>query len=740
MMMNNLTIKKKLQLLGLFGLVIMVGFATNLYTAFHTYSDASDTKDVMILSAKVSNVVHELQKERGMSAGFLGSGGKKFVNLLPTQRENSDKKILILEKFLLENKSEFSKNLKDINFKSIIDMRKRVDLLSISVRDEVVFYTAINKKLIDVIARFSTFSKNIEVRNLANSFVLFVAAKERAGIERAVLSNVFSADKFKGDMYAKFVSFVALQKTFLNLFDHTANDSFKTFLNGLKSDEAFLEVERIRKIALSKKENFGIDPVYWFKTITKKINRLKEIEDNIVNEIIYKSTYNTSSALTYFIVVSLLLIVLFVINILLSSSIKNSISSSIDQFEKVIQNAKDGDLSPVELKGFANDEMGDLAKLLNQLVGTFSTLITKINSSVHNASRGDFSQKLSDEGLSGDFAEAIDKVSQGIDAMREAHEKQKIINFNSQVSSQGDVGIGLSTIQEEISSVMDDLVNVQITTEKTSGQSTKSLTTIEEILEKLNIVVDHINDNNMAIESLNKRNSEIGSVLYLIKDIADQTNLLALNAAIEASRAGEHGRGFAVVADEVRQLAERTQKATGEIDLSIGAIKQETDVIMAKSLIMTQIAKESSTSVEEFKNAMIRLDGDAKDMSNLVYNMENQVFIVLAKIDHIIFKANAYKELIAGEKKSEFSTHTNCRLALWYKTKGKERFGKTSSYQALDNPHKIIHESVHENFEIIDTRVENQKKIVKSFEGMEKASDELFLLLDTMINEASHVH
>ncbi len=49
------------------------------------------------LSVKMGEAVHELQKERGMSALFIGSKGAKFVTELPAQRTESDRKIDTLQ-------------------------------------------------------------------------------------------------------------------------------------------------------------------------------------------------------------------------------------------------------------------------------------------------------------------------------------------------------------------------------------------------------------------------------------------------------------------------------------------------------------------------------------------------------------------------------------------------------------------------------------------------------------------
>ena len=83
------------------------------------------------------------------------------------------------------------------------------------------------------------------------------------------------------------------------------------------------------------------------------------------------------------------------------------------------------------------------------------------------------------------------------------------------------------------------------------------------------------------VEELGSSSQAIGKIVQVIDDIANQTSLLALNASIESARAGEHGRGFAVVATEVRRLAERTSKATREIDHTVRAIQSGTSEVVA---------------------------------------------------------------------------------------------------------------------------------------------------------------
>jgi methyl-accepting chemotaxis protein len=245
------------------------------------------------------------------------------------------------------------------------------------------------------------------------------------------------------------------------------------------------------------------------------------------------------------------------------------------------------------------------------------------------------------------LTQVIEEVRAGADALSSAAGQ---VASTSQLLSQG-TGEQAASV-EETSSSLEEMTS-SITRNAENGRQTEQLAVHG---------ARSAEEGGRSVGETVEAMKTIAEKISIIEEIAYQTNLLALNAAIEAARAGEQGKGFAVVATEVRKLAERSQKAAGEIsglaarsvkvaersgqlllDL-VPAIRKTAELVQA----VTAASQEQSAGVEQINRAMAQVDQVTQRNASSAEELSSSAEELSSQAESLLHLVSFFK--VAGEQ------------------------------------------------------------------------------------------
>ncbi|MBB6291420.1 methyl-accepting chemotaxis protein [Pseudomonas sp. JAI120] len=640
-MLKNAPLRLKLLLILL---LPMLGFLTLagvfVVDNYKTLRDMNTTVMASATAQKLSQLITTLQRERGASGVFLGSGGKSMGDRMVQMRRDSSAAVEVVRGLSTSGSANLDNVLRALD--QLPAMRGQVDKLSINSTESGARYT----EIIQVLTGY-THSLEASVNNATIVYALgalnqFIEMKERAGRERVVLGLVFSQGHFDEALLSRFSRNLGEFGAYYDAFRRKAPAASLAQFDTQMQQPAAVEVGKLQRLAFEVPmgQALGIKPEAWFETSTQRIDLMSQVEEALgqsVSSLAMHERDDASRAL--WLTVGAVIVALLAVAVL-SWLIIRMIDSAVRDLNRVLNDLAARDLT-ARATYESKDEFGQISRNLNRMAQEISGVVQEIgNATAQVATAAEESSAVTMQ------------TSQSVEQQRQSTEL--VATAINQMSA---------TVREVAHSTNDAAqLSQRVNTSTTQGR-----TEIEGTITLIRQLSGQAEDTALIIDELKQESDGISSVLDVIRGIAEQTNLLALNAAIEAARAGDHGRGFAVVASEVRVLAQKTQESTGNIQQMISNLQSGSDRASSSMQETLGKAQDGARKVERAGELLLEIAEGVASISDRNLQIASAAEEQSAVSEDINRNVNEINDLViqvsAGAEQTAITSQELARLA-----------------------------------------------------------------------------
>lgn len=370
----NLPIRQKFAVIIIPLIVIILAF-DYLQVRYHylDYSDSVRLNKAITVGIEINHVVHEIQKERSISSGFLANEGESFGAKLDQQRHKTDSTIQeylkeIANKKLSELVESHRTDLDKVNtyFDKLKTLRKSIDEHRISSQESIERFSEINNEALNTVIKLVDETRDKEVAQQIHAIIYFLKVKEYASIERAIGTQAFSHNHIDFDLYNRFTTLVANQDSYMDAFKIIVNEESTKYYNQIVRGEEVQEVARMREV-LFKNDTLLENPTHWYESSTSKINLLKRVEDYMSDKIQSQTEVIASQSVRSFWIFLILDVTIGIIAFWLMTTLVTNLLKNVKTLEDYTQKISAGDLSKKVVIP-TKDELGQYANTFNKMV------------------------------------------------------------------------------------------------------------------------------------------------------------------------------------------------------------------------------------------------------------------------------------------------------------------------------------------------------------------------------------